>query len=311
MNGLDIAKAYYQEIWQPLLQDKYAGYESRIAVGLVGEGSQCYGYDDELSRDHDWGAEIYLWLTADDYKSIGADLQNEFHCLPDHFHGYPCNNVTTLAQGRTGVWEIGAFYRKYLAVPHIPDTWQQWLRIPEDHLSVATNGMVFRDDLGEFSRIRQILQQGYPEDVKKKKLARRLLTMAQAGQYNYPRLLQRNAIVAAQLALDEFMQAAISAVYLLNNKYAPYYKWSYKGLAELPQLGQKMQSCLQELCSSQYSNREKAQTVETICQIVIDELAKKHLSNHNSDFLLEHGYVVHRSISDDTLRQSNPWVEQP
>ena len=62
MKGLELSKKYYAEVWQELLHRKYPQYEELIAVGLVGEGSQCYGYDDELSRDHDWGAEIYLWL---------------------------------------------------------------------------------------------------------------------------------------------------------------------------------------------------------------------------------------------------------
>ena len=61
--------------------------------------------------------------------------------------------------------------------------------------------------------------------------------MAQAGQYNYPRLLQRKDKIASQLALDEFIKAAISAVYLLNNKYMPYYKWAAKGMEALAILG--------------------------------------------------------------------------
>lgn len=68
----------------------------------------------------------------------------------------------------------------------------------------------------------------YPEDVRLKKLAARLAVMAQAGQYNYPRCLRRGELVAAQLALAAFMDAAMSAVYLLNRRYAPFYKWRHR-----------------------------------------------------------------------------------
>ncbi len=309
MKGLELSKKYYAEVWQELLHRKYPQYEELIAVGLVGEGSQCYGYDDELSRDHDWGAEIYLWLRKEEYEQIGESLRQEFAQLPASFQGYPCDNISALAQGRTGVWEIGAYYRKFLAVPQVPQTMSQWRIIPEDHLSVVTNGEVFRDDLGEFTAIRRELQKGYPEDIKKKKLARRLLTMAQAGQYNYPRLLQRKDKIASQLALDEFIKAAISAVYLLNNKYMPYYKWAAKGMEALAILGIEIREKLQILCSEEYGEWSKAQEVEEISALIIEELRRQGLSKQNGDFLLEHGYAVHNTIADSLLRASNPWVE--
>ena len=309
MKGLELSRKYYSEVWKDLLHRKYPQYEELIAVGLVGEGSQCYGYDDELSRDHDWGAEIYLWLRKEEYEKIGEQLRQEFARLPQSFHGYPCDNISALAQGRTGVWEIGAYYRKFLAVPYVPQTLNQWRIIPEDHLSVVTNGEVFRDDLGEFSAIRRELQRGYPEDIRKKKLAKRLLTMAQAGQYNYPRLLQRKDRIASQLALDEFVKATVSAIYLLNNKYMPYYKWAAKGMETLEILGIEIREKLQILCSPEYSEWEKAQVVEEISGIIIEELRSQNLSRHRGDFLLEHGYEVHGSITDPLLHASNPWVE--
>ena len=41
---------------------------------LVGHGSECYGFDDALSRDHDFGPRVCLWLTADDYAEFGERL---------------------------------------------------------------------------------------------------------------------------------------------------------------------------------------------------------------------------------------------
>lgn len=71
----------------------------------MGEGSQCFGYDDEISRDHDWGAAVCVWLTAEDYERYGAAVQQALMELPQSFRGYPVSWMP----GRNGVLEIGAF----------------------------------------------------------------------------------------------------------------------------------------------------------------------------------------------------------
>lgn len=93
---------------------------------------------------------------------------------------------------------------------------------------------MFEDSLGEFSRIRAALAEYYPEDVRIKKIAARAAGMAQSGQYNYGRCMCRGDTVAASLALNEFVRQAMSMLYLLNRRYAPYYKWMFRGLRDFP-----------------------------------------------------------------------------
>lgn len=311
MKGLELSKLFYTEQVRPALAQRFPQLLPRIAAGLVGEGSQCFGYDDDLSQDHDWGAAVCLWLTLDDYENYGAAVQQMLMELPATFYGYPVSWVP----GRNGVLEIGAFYRKYLNVDGVPATIGQWLAIPAHHLAVATNGEVFEDELGKFSAIRNDLQQGYPEDIRRKKLAKCCMTIAQSGQYNYPRVMSRGDKVAAALTEGEFIQAVISAVYLLNNQYAPFYKWMQHGLKTLPRLGVAVGGMLESLTAYPAAGVteedyyvQKIQQMQNICAVLVTELQRQGLSESNDPFLVEQGMQVHNHISHAGLRATNPWA---
>ena len=72
MKGLELSQKYYMEYGIPMIKNIFLNYENRIAVGLVGPGSECYGFDDSLSTDHDFGPSFCMWLTNVDYENIGA-----------------------------------------------------------------------------------------------------------------------------------------------------------------------------------------------------------------------------------------------
>ena len=54
MKGLELSKKYYLEYGLPMLERDFAQYLPFLAIGLVGSGSECLGYDDEISTDHDF-----------------------------------------------------------------------------------------------------------------------------------------------------------------------------------------------------------------------------------------------------------------
>jgi hypothetical protein len=50
MKSLESSRRFYKEDVAGLIHTKFGEYEDRIAVGIAGEGSDCFGYDDHIMR---------------------------------------------------------------------------------------------------------------------------------------------------------------------------------------------------------------------------------------------------------------------
>lgn len=307
MKGMELARLYYEEVCKPVIEKEAGEFTGRTAVGLVGEGSECYGYDDEISRDHDFGPSCCFWLTREDYWKYGGKLREILDSLPKSFMSFPALKISEWGGGRRGVLNTESFYRKFTGKENGPETLNEWRMIPETNLSIVTNGSVFSDPLGEFTKIRNRLLEYYPKDIRLDKIASRCMKIAQSGQYNLGRCLKRGEFVAARIAEAEFINESIYMIYLLNKKYMPFYKWMHKDMQFLPILGKEVHNLLNNLISIQ--NSEKPETAEKICGLIINELKIQGISENKSDFLLDHGPDIQRKISDESLRNSNPWID--
>ncbi len=304
MKGLEISKEYYLQYGKPMLEQEFSDVIDRIAVGLAGEGSECLGFDDELSRDHDFEPGFCLWITAKDEEKFGFKLFRAYSKLPKEFMGLKRGILSPVGGNRHGVITIEDFYTRHLGDITPPDSAKRWLYTPSHSLLSASNGQVFIDELGVFSAVRNGLLNGYPEDIRLKKLAGHTVLMAQSGQYNYPRCLARGERGAAQLAVFEFVKNAISVIYLLNNKYEPFYKWAYRGLKDLPilgELGEVLQS-ITELDNSPENARNKGESIENICALIIDEFKTQNITKAVCDDLEKHAYSLLDGIKDGEIR---------
>lgn len=315
MKGLELAELYFNEVGLPMIETKFNEYKSRIAAGLVGDGSECFGFDDDISKDHDWGPSFCVWLTQQDYELFGTKLQEELNQLPKDFIGYPEREESTWGSGRTGVFQIGKFFKRFIGFDHVPANLLEWRIIPEVNLATATNGKVFNDPLGEFTAFQDQLKAFYPEDIRLKKMASRCMIMAQSGQYNYFRCISRREFVAAQCAETEFINTAISMVFLLNKQYRPFYKWMHRKLKDLPILGEITWKLCSDLVTAHETEsgymifERKNNIIEEICQNIIDELKKQNLTHSDSTFLLDHGPEVQSKIQDKRIKDMNVWIE--
>lgn len=302
MKGLELCKSYYENIGAPELKRLFPEAMSRAAAGLSGQGSDCLGLDDEISRDHDFGPGFCLWISDEDFEKFGAELQKAYDALPRSYMGFERKPTQTGAQ-RVGVMRTSDFYRYYIGCPGVPDTLMRWVRIQEHFLATCTSGEVFEDGLGEFSAIRNGLLPCYPEDVRLKKLAARAATMAQSGQYNYHRLMRRGDVFGARLALAEFLNAALSMLYMLNFRYEPFYKWQFAGAEGLVAMSEAL-PYLKDIAAS--STRRDADTIardiEAASAVAISELRLQGLTDAEGDYLEPHAYSIMSKIEDPEIR---------
>ena len=300
---MELSQSFYEFCKEQLFVGGLEELRGYAAAGLAGEGSECFGYDDDISQDHDFGPDFCIWIPERIYQENGGRLEAAYGALPETYRGYQrSSSRQTLI--RRGIMTVEGFYRKYTGILHIPADAKEWFQIPQGFLSVATNGAVFEDLYGEFTRRREYLLAYYPEDVIRKKLAAKTVAMAQAGQYNYVRCCRRGEWESAYLAGGEFVRAALSVIYLLNKKYMPFYKWAFRGVETLTELRNAAVDlkAFVRLEDSSKNAVQKRILIESICDEIVCELRKKGYSTSNGDFLEPHGNSIMSGIQDDWLR---------
>jgi len=303
-NGLELSRKYFLETAEPRLNLDFPALYPRIAAGLSGNGSECFGYDDKISRDHDWGVDFFLWVSEADRTSLPALQEWKQHLFTEH----PPEFVRTRsAYGAIiAAMTAGDFYRSLIGYPNIPTTIEQWRRAPEENYAMAVNGAVFMDNFGEFTATRKKLLDYFPEDLRKKRIAARCMALAQTGQYNLVRCAKRGDPVTTCMTLSRFNDNVIAIVFLLNRVFRPYYKWAFRRMQELPVLGANAGELLRRLAEidgfGNDSFREQSYLVEEICALLVKELHRQGLTSSDDCFLAAHGEEVQRSIKDESLR---------
>jgi nucleoside-diphosphate-sugar epimerase len=309
MTGLKLSRLYYEQYGKPMLNEQFGEYKERIAAGLVGEGSDCYGYDDAFSMDHDWGPDFCLWLPDDLYEKIGEQLSAAYAALPQEFMGYH-RKVTKQGSSRRGVMSISGFYAKFLNTEQYDKI--DWHSVSDYSLSAASNGEVFEDAEGVFGSMREKLQKGYPEEILYLKLAEDLAKISQTGQYNYARMLKRGDRITADMMLSECIRQIMLLVHHMENKYPPHDKWLRRSFDSIA-LGTTPAELVRKLHSSFGMEDETALTfVSEVMEQVGEYFAKElyardyisdietYLDYHTDELLRKASYAV---LSDEELAE--------
>ena len=305
IKGLELSKRYFYDLVLPEFEKNLNDILPLCAFGLVGEGSECYGYDDKISQDHDFGPSVCIWLKKNDYLKHKDKINEVLRVLPKTYLGFQELKESEWGSDRRGLLNVEDFYFKFLGSSKAPETIAEWQKIPETALATVTNGEVFLDNLGEFSKIRNELLNYYPEPMRQNKIATRLMNISQHGQYNYTRCLRRNDLVAANQCLYLFVDEVIHLVFLLNRRYKIFYKWSNRALLDLKILGKEIHKLLEDMVFAQ----NKIPYVRKICKALADELRNQKLTNCESEFLGDLGVDIQKNIDDEFFKNYSPWLD--
>ena len=294
MTGLSLCREYYEAYGRPMLQQLFPEYIDRIAVGLVGEGSDCFGCDDEISRDHDWGPGFCLWLTDETYGKIGEALQQAYEALPREYKGYVFQ-TSVHGQGRRGVNTIRGFYERILGKDMLPDEKDllleskgeafvqeiKWESIGDTALAAAVNGEVFHDPEGIFSGVRKVLQTQYPQRLRYLKLAEAMALFCQNGQYNVPRVLARGDSATAVLLRSNGVKEGLKILYYIEETYPLHDKWLLQGLKRLGKYREILQPLEQSLLVPiEETGEYLTDAAEKIVRLLYREGYISHMDNY-------------------------------
>lgn len=227
ITGLEMARSYFTEWGLPFLQQHFPSISERVAAGIW-RGSQIFGADDALSRDHGWGAMFTLVLTELDYQATAERLNQALQeNAPTAWKGIP-----TPSEAEIIVTSLDRFFQDRVGFSTPPRDSSEWLEgfyfrfgTRETELYLIRHGHLFYDPLGEFTTRRDLFV-NYPRDIQLHRINQELLNVWHYGQYNFiDRLSQRNDPVANCMALGHFSEGVMRLCMLLDDDYSPYWKW--------------------------------------------------------------------------------------
>jgi len=283
ISGLAVSEGYFNEYGREMLE-KFSGYE--IAAGLLGEGSDVLGYDDLISRDHDFGAGFAVFISRKTYSEIGEELEAAYDALPAYYRGIP-KAPKTLDGQRRGVIIYEDFFRRLTGLETPPETESEWLYAYEYGLAALSGGKLFYGENTGFADILRKFRRYYPENIRRKKLADALINAAQNGQYNLPRAAKRHDLLTAQLCSAKFAEYAMAAAFAVNRRFAPIVKWQGRMLSECGYLADLPDMLERFLAENDMDKR--TEIAESISRHIADTLRSLSVTASPDSWLEAHG----------------------
>ena len=135
MKGLELSKKYYIEYGEPMLNAEFASLFDKIAVGLIGAGSECFGYDDSVSTDHDFDPGFLMFISDDIDDDTKFKLERAYAKLPMNYNGYERAVMSPVGGNRRGVKRLSEFLEEKTGTTDGKLGVYEWFNIDEEYLA--------------------------------------------------------------------------------------------------------------------------------------------------------------------------------
>ena len=268
VKGLDLCRRYFHEVGLPALREHFPEWLDRAACGLIGPGSDVFGYDDEISRDHNWGPRFWVVLSPEDYAAVGermeASLLSE---LPPEFEGHRIRGFPPRKGERhVCVRDVREMCESMLGYADVPEGDVAWLGIAEHRLFELQSGEVWHDPQRLLVGLRERTSY-FPEMVWRKRMAFFWEGLFFAD--NFVRCAVRGERVGEQMYLGWALYCIMRLAFMLNRRYTPYRKWLHRAFRELPRLADELEPML-----AQMMDGESAQAKRDAFRAALDVLGR-------------------------------------
>ncbi|MFF1443561.1 DUF4037 domain-containing protein [Streptomyces sp. NPDC058295] len=229
MPGLQLSHRFYDQVVAPSLGD------IPHSAGLLGDGSEVLGFDDEVSTDHDFGPRVQVFVAA---EGDAAGVHRALEQLPEYFEGFPvvhrnADRFDGAEHHQVEVTTAARFFTERIGRdPAAGMGLADWLTSPTQRLATLVAGDVFHDPDGSLALRRGALR-WYPDDVWRYALAAAWLRVSQEeafiGRTGAVGDDLGSALVTARVARD-----LVRLAFLVERRWAPYGKWLGTAFARLP-----------------------------------------------------------------------------
>lgn len=216
--GLELGRQFYQEAVQPLLEAEFP--ELPHSAALLGRGSEVLGFDDEMSKDHNWEPRVLLFLRDEDHAHHGASVAETLRRgLPARFRDHPTDHEICTLRG---------YFLEQLEFDidgeiEAPD----WLTFPEQRLGMVSAGAIYHDAVG-LEAVRDRFAY-YPRDV-----WRYLLLAGWWRIHPEANLVGRTGFVGDELGStligSRLVHDLVRLCFLMERRYAPIFEVVRDGL---------------------------------------------------------------------------------
>lgn len=311
MEGLTIktSRDLFFQVVKPVLEREFPEETAQTAFGVFGHGSEALYLDDEISQDHHWGLRIDAVMPHDIFESRSQDMQHAVRSnLPSSFRGYSLREGFISGKG-LAFDDLPAFLRRTIGIEHIPETYVEWLNMPEEDIIHVINGEVWYDPSGHFTAIRQALMNYYPEPVRCRRIAHWCRYFSGMGTYALKRAILRGNEFYATTAFAKAIRLGVQLAFLLDRRYFPYDKWLMAYFERLPRMAGPLRPLVYQAVKLSTPWERKLEMLNEMADVIDETLVADGLISPHPRFtgsatsgyrLLENAYAeLIKSLPDE------------